>query len=145
MANVVPTLTRVIGENGIDGWQAIWSPITTANVQGTPVGSPLAGAGAGQAGLGELAGYADKSVAFSGVFQTAAASTIILEGSNDGVNFFPLSNPLGTIISFTGPAAAQAQIWAITEAVIQIRPRVTGGDAGTAIAVTMFFRKTQQP
>lgn len=144
MANITPAFARVRGENSIDGWQVIWNPLTTANPAGVSVGSPLDGPG--QIGLGQLAGYADKSLAFSGTFQTSTPPTIVLEGSNDGVNFFPLSNPLGTILSFATQAAAQAQMWAITEAVIQVRPRITsGGDAGTAIVVTMFFRKTQVP
>src|SRR5882672_5390470 len=126
---VTPTLTRVVGENGIDGWQAQWV-LTTANPQGVPVGSPLQGVG--QAGLGFLAGYADKSVQVNGTF---GGATVALQGGNDGVlgNFITLTNPLGTAASFT-----VAGLMAITEAVIQLAPVLTVVGAGATITVTVF-------
>ncbi|SRR6266436_6968796 len=143
MANVIPVFKRVRGEAGVDGWQVSWGPLTTTNVQGTPVGSPVDDpAGSGVSGLGQLAGYADKSMSIVGNFGGAAA-TLVLEGSNDGTNFFTLTNPLGTLISFS---AAIPSLQAITEACIMLRPRISaGGDGATSLTVAMFFRKTQQP
>lgn len=139
MANITPTLTRVVGENGIDGWQVKWGPMANGDV-GVPVGSPLAGAG--QVGLGFLAGYADKSVAITGTL--GAAGSIQLEGSNDGTTFLILTDPTGspTSLVFT---ALPTTLKAITEACIQVRPHVTAGDGTTALNAVMFFRKTQQP
>lgn len=137
MANITPAFARVRGENSIDGWQVRWGPMANGDI-GVPVGSPLDGAG--QVGLGQLAGYADKSFAFTGTL--GAAGSIQLEGSNDGTNWFILTDPLGNSILFT---AAQTQLKAVTEAAIQVRPHVTAGDGTTALTVAMFFRKTQTP
>jgi hypothetical protein len=111
-----------IGDTGIDGWQVTWSGMINGDV-GSTVSYP---------------GYADKSIQVEGTF--GAGGSVACEGNNDGANFEPLTDPQGVII---GIATAGPRIKAITEAVINVRPRVTAGDLTTALVVTMFFRKTQ--
>jgi hypothetical protein len=80
----------------------------------------------------ELAGYADRSVQVQGIFDT---TTVVIEGSNDGVNYHTLTDPQGTALSFTA-----AGLRAILQIARYVRPRVTAGGAGTDITVTMFMR-----
>lgn len=120
MATITPTVTRVMGDNDADGYKAVWTPMLVNDV------------GAGVA----LSGYADKSVQVTGTF--GSGGTVVVEGNNDGTNFAGLTDPQGTAISMT-----TAGIKAITEAVINARPKVSAGDGTTSLTVTMFFRKTQ--
>lgn len=85
---------------------------------------------------GEPAGlsqYADKSVQVSGVF---GGATLAIEGSNDGSNWAPLSDPQGNNLNFTA-----AKIEMVSEATQFIRPRVVGGDGTTALNVSIFMKE----
>jgi hypothetical protein len=90
-------------------------------------------------GGGLISGYADKTVAITGTF--GAGGNVAMEGSLDGANFFTLTDPQGNLLNI--PAAGPF-IKAITEAVIQIRPHVTGGDGTTSLTVTLFQRGTPE-
>ncbi len=93
--------------------------------------------GNGDVGAGiAIPGAADKSIQVTGTF--GAGGSVALEGSNDGVNFYPLTDPTGTIIAITA-----AQIKAATEATYYVRPHVTAGDGSTALTITIFCRNTQ--
>jgi hypothetical protein len=131
MANITPTQTLIlpvdgIGDSTVDGWKVVWGPCAAGDV-GLPV---------------QLPGYADKSIQVTG---TAPGGTASCEGSNDGGNNWSvLSQPNGSNAIITLPGSATVPtIIAITEATIQVRPNLTS-TTGTALFVTMFFRKTQQ-
>jgi len=59
---------------------------------------------------------ADRSVHVTGTF---AGATIVLEGSNDGTNYFTLANPAGAALSFT-----RAGLMAGQPTDRSVRPRV---------------------
>ena len=80
-----------------------------------------------------LAQYADRSVQVTGTFGSGGVVTI--EGSNDGVNFSPLTDPQGNELTFNA-----TKIEAVTEMVAHIRPRVTAGDGTTSLTVTIAAR-----
>lgn len=139
MANITPTVTRVMGQNGLDGYQVTWATMLNGDV-GLAVGNAI-GDGASAVKFsqgGFFSGFADKTIQVEGTF--GAGGSVAAEGSNDGTNFRALTNPQGTTIAVTS-----AGIAAITEAVIGVRPHVTAGDGTTSLTVTMFFRKTQTP
>lgn len=80
-----------------------------------------------------LSNYADRSFQVVGTFGGAA---IVVEGSNDGVNYSTLNDPQGNPISLS-----TAKIEAISELVVNIRPRVVGGDGTTALNVIALVKK----
>lgn len=75
----------------------------------------------------------DKTVSVSGTF--GSGGTVVMEGSNDGVNYYTVKDPQGTLISFTAAGSA-----AIQENHRFIRPRVTAGDATTDIDIVLVSR-----
>jgi len=138
MAVRTPVLTPVLGGENIDGWQVVWSGLLNGDT-GAPVGSTIGYAAASAiaaVGGGMVTGFADKSVHPSGTF--GSGGTVAIEGSNDGTNFFVMNDPFAVPLNLTNP-----NIHAVTEAVVQVRPHVTGGDGTTNLTITMLFRKTQ--
>lgn len=81
----------------------------------------------------QFGAFTDRSIQFVGTFGTGG--TIVLEGSNDGVNYVALTDPQGNSISKTS-----ASIEAISEATRYVRPRVTAGDGTTNLAAHLFMR-----
>ena len=79
----------------------------------------------------EYSEFADRSVQFSGVFSGASVS---LQGSNDGVNWHILTDPLGAPITRT-----VASLAAVTEMTRFVRPVIAGGTGSTAITCTLFM------
>jgi hypothetical protein len=65
----------------------------------------------------DYVGAADRSAQMEGSF---GSGTCTFEGSNDGINFHTLSNPIGTPLSFTAPGLM------VTEACVVKRPRLIG-------------------
>lgn len=115
----------------------------TATASGVPVDSfvgnsrlvtwtPLANGDSGSAV--SLSEFTDRSAAVTGTF--GAGGTLIIEGTIDGTNWFTLTDPQGNNLSFTS-----ARLEAISEATVQIRPRVTAGDGTTALTVTMLAHR----
>lgn len=105
--------------SSVDGGKVItWASVPNADVGITP--------GAG------LCGNVDKSVAVTGTF---GGATVAIQGSNDGSNWFTLSDPAGDAVTFTA-----AGIAAVMEATLHIRPSISGGDGTTSITVTMFAK-----
>ncbi len=135
MPNITPVIYPVIGQGDADGFQVTWGPMANGDV-GIGVGNTVNGANVG--GGGFFAGFADKSIQVEGTF--GGGGTVALEGTNDGdpTHYRPLTDPQGVTVAMTSPG-----IKALTEAVIWVRPHVTGGDGSTQLTVTMFFRKTQ--
>lgn len=95
-----------------------FTPLTTTNADGQPI---------------EHSRYADRSVTVTGTF--GAGGSVRIEGSLDGTNYFPLTDPQGNALDITS-----AKIEAITEAVRYLRPRVTAGDGTTSLTVHIFFK-----
>lgn len=116
---VQPLTTHGTGA-GTAGAQLTWGPMANGDT-----GAPA-----------QLPGSGDKSIAVTGTFGAAGSCT--LEGSNDGTNFFALTNPTGSVIAITS-----AGMQAVTEACIYIRPHVTAGDGTTSLTATVFCRNTQ--
>lgn len=72
------------------------------------------------------------------VFGTFGASgNVVIEGSNDGTNWSPLSNRQGTNMNFTTAGFNRSQ-----DQPIFVRPRVTNGDGTTNLSVTVACHRT---
>lgn len=81
-----------------------------------------------------LCQYADRSCQVEGTFGTGGS--VVIEGSNDGINYQTLTDTQGNNLSFS-----IAKIEQIMEIVRFIRPRVVSGDGTTSITVSMLVRK----
>lgn len=77
--------------------------------------------------------YQDRTVQVLGTF--GSGGSVSIKGSNDGVNWVVLTDPLGNALTFTSAGMKQ-----ITELPYQIRPEVTAGDGTTAIDVWLHAR-----
>lgn len=136
-----PTITPVMGQTNIDGWQVVWGPGMLEGDTGAPVGSTIGGGSSAivASGGGLMTGFIDKTIQVTGL---TGSETVQLQGSNDGVNFADLSDPQGNALAITsaGPLIKQ-----IEEAVIQVRPAIVSGSGSAQLAVIMFARKTQAP
>ena len=111
MATVASTQVR--GE----GNRFIWTGLTEADT--------------GSAATSQMSG--DKTVQVSGTF---GGGTVILEGSLDGTNYYTLSDPQGSALTFTS-----AGIKTVLEAVLFARPRVTAGTS-VSLTVVLYVRHT---
>jgi hypothetical protein len=89
-----------------------WTPLTFS---GLDSGQPIQGPG-----------WTDRSVQITGTF--GAGGTIVIEGSNDGVNYSTLHDTFGNTLSLT-----QAAVTQILEISLLVRPRVTAGDGTTSL------------
>jgi len=78
----------------------------------------------------QFGGAPDRSVHVFGNFSGVAS--IIIQGSNDGLNWFTLTNPLGGDLIFTADGGK-----AITELTRHVRPVVSGGDGSTDLDVVL--------
>lgn len=81
--------------------------------------------------------FADKTVHVKGDFSGPA--TIVIEGSNNGSTWVTLTDPGGSALSFTSE-----DLKVILENPLQIRPRVTAGDASTDLDVIIVGRGVMQ-
>lgn len=95
---------------------------TWQNMQNGDDGSPI-----------EFANFADRSVQVTGTF--GASGKVRIEGSIDGTNYAPLTDPQGNDLDIT-----TAKIEAVSEVVRWIRPRVIAGDGTTLLTVTMLLK-----
>jgi hypothetical protein len=82
----------------------------------------------------EMPGSADRSVQFLGTF--GVGGTIVLEGSNDGVNYVVLTDPQGNVIS-----KAAAAIEGVLELTRWVRPRVSAGDGTTTLEAHLLVKR----
>lgn len=78
--------------------------------------------------------FSDRCIQVAGTFGTGGSVTI--QGSNDGTNWAPLSDPQGNALTFTSSKIEQA-----LELPRYVRPIVTAGDGTTNLAVTICMRK----
>ena len=119
MATILPTFSKIRGPaGGIDAIVATWTPLAAAG----DIGQAL-----------QRTDLADRSVEVTGSF---AAGTIVLEGSNDGINYFTLSTPSGAALSFTAASLMQ-----VNQPTAWVRPRVTVG-SGASLTLTLIARRT---
>jgi hypothetical protein len=72
----------------------------------------------------------DRSVQITGTF--GSGGTCVIEGSNDGTNYYTLNDPLGNALS-----ATTARLKAILEVTGWIRPRISAGDGTTSLTVSI--------
>ena len=80
-----------------------------------------------------LANFADRSVQVVGDF--GAGGSVRIEGSLDGENYAPLTDPQGNVLDIQA-----AKIEAVAEVVRYIRPHVTSGDGTTNLTVIMLLK-----
>jgi len=95
-----------------------WTPLTTTNTDGAPVG---------------FAGNA-ATIQANGTF--GVGGTVVLQGSNDGALWTTLTDLGGAAISFTA-----AGLKSVREAPPFMRPFVTGGDGTTSLTLIIALRR----
>lgn len=83
----------------------------------------------------QIVDYVDRTVTITGTF--GVAGSITMQGSNDGTNWFALTDPQGNAITKT---AAAMEL--LLEAPLYIRPLVTAGDGTTSLTVKILCRRT---
>lgn len=77
--------------------------------------------------------YTDRSFQVVGTF---GGASVVVEGTNDGVNWATLTDPQGNNLTFTS-----AKIEMVSEATLKIRPRVIGGDVTTDLTVSALLKE----
>jgi hypothetical protein len=75
---------------------------------------------------------ADRTIHFTGTFDT---TTVVWEGSNDGLTYVTLTDPQGNAISKNVESIEQ-----VTEVTRYMRPRVTAGGGSTAIVPVLLIK-----
>lgn len=99
-----------------------WTPLTTTNADGDPISYASNGMG---------------GVTFqvNGTFGSGGA--MVVEGSNNGSNWYTLNDQANSPVSFSA-----AGLKTVRDMPLYIRPRVTGGDGTTSITVIAALQKT---
>lgn len=82
-----------------------------------------------------IAQYLDRTFQVTGTF--GAGGTMVIEGTNDGVNYYTLDDPQGIPLSIT-----TAGIYQVIQVTLKMRPRVSAGDGTTSLVVTGLLRRT---
>lgn len=118
MATITPTIAVLEGDDNVK--TASYAALTTTN----DVGSAFT-----------KVQWADRSIQVTGTF--GAGGSLRWEGSNDGTNYYALTNPQGDALNITA-----AKVDAITEITAYARPRVTAGDGTTSLTVTLIALKS---
>jgi hypothetical protein len=77
--------------------------------------------------------FGDRSIQVEGTF---GGASITITGSNDGINYRTLTDPLGSPLVISAPDIVQ-----ILETVRYTRPEV-GGGVGTNLTISMFIRRS---
>ena len=119
MATILPTFTKIRGPGGgIDAVVVTWAGLANSGDVGQPIQRP---------------DLIDRSFQVSGTF---TSNSVVCEGSNDGQNWFTLTNVAGGSVSFGG-----AGIMQVVEATAYVRPHLTAG-SGANLDVNMLLRRT---
>ena len=117
MATVTPTPTRIReGESMLYAWV-----LTQADTEGASI---------------DAHEYGDRTVQISGTFDGA---TVVLQGSNDGTNWFSLTDPQGNAISKT-----TAAMETVMEVPLYTRANSSGGGASQSVTISLFCRRTRR-
>lgn len=115
MATITPTITKDTEVPSNDCWSITWTGLGDADT-----GSAV-----------RLASASDRSVSISGTF---AGATVTVQGSNDGSNWFTLTDPQGNPISRTSAGLEQiAEVTKFTRV-------VTSGGLGTSVNVVIYAK-----
>lgn len=129
MATITPTITTLADGTAI---KAVWTPMIIIDTDpGAPVvlaydiGLPI-----------EFARFSDRSIQVVGTW--GVGGSITMKGSNDGTNYYALTDPQGNAITKTADALEQ-----ITELTQHIKPEITAGDITTSLTVTLLCRLPQ--
>ena len=117
MATITPIVTAAPSPGDVRGYTVQWGPMANGDV-GVPV---------------TLLSFADRSVQVEGILGAGGIAEI--QGSNDGVNFRPLHDPLGVLLDFN---AASDKIRHIMEITYLLRPSIVAGDGTTSLTVTIY-------
>lgn len=120
MATITPSFSTLQNDGSVV--VVTWAALTTTNSDGAPL---------------DWTQWADRCISFTGTF--GAGGTVVLQGSNDGTNYFTLNNAQGTALSFTAAGLKQA-----VELPLWVRPFVSAGDGTTSITAILVARR-QQP
>lgn len=99
-----------------------WNPLTNTNQDGNPIGYASNGMG---------------GVTFQVTGTWGASGALVVEGSNDGVNYFTLNDQNNAAITMSANG-----IKTVRDAPLWIRPRVTVGDGTTSLVVVAAFQKS---
>lgn len=119
MATVTPTLTKV-GDQDDSAILLTWA-LTTANTDGSLI---------------EWTQWADRCFQAAG---TWGGATLTIQGSNDGSNWFTLSNAAGAAAAtFTADGGKS-----IIELPRYVRPNLTTPGTGATVSVTLLARRSQ--
>lgn len=116
MAAITPVVSNISDDGSV--LRITWETLTTTNDTGTAVSLPK---------------YWDKTVTVTGTF--GAGGTISIQGSNDGANWFDLTDFQGVDIELTA-----AGLKPIAENPLYIRPYVSAGDGTTDLDVILIAR-----
>ena len=79
----------------------------------------------------DVCGARERTVQIEG---DLAGCTVVIEGSNDDVNFRPLTNMDGIILCIRTP-----ELTSVREFVKSIRPRIQDGDINTKVTVSLLI------
>ena len=108
---------KVAGSDTIHARTYLWETLVTGSLDGAPI---------------EIPDHADMSVQVVGTFDTA---TLTMQGSNDGTNYLPLTDPQGNAIAMTVTGLEQ-----ILENTRYIRPLVSSVGGSTDLDVYLHVR-----
>ena len=112
---VVKSTSKVTGF-GVDAQVVSWSGLTSVD----------------DGSSAKVAGYSNKSVQVTGTF---TASSMLIQGSNNGVSWTTLKNSQGNALTFSAAGLERIQ-----EPTLYIRP-LTSGTASATIKVELFIQK----
>lgn len=115
----IRSLVRTDLPTGVPSCMASWSGLLNGDT-GEPV---------------ELIDYADKTATITGTFGTGGSITI--QGSNDGTNWFAMTDAQTSAVTKTAAAMEQ-----LIENPRYVRPNVTAGDGTTSLAVQICCRRS---
>ncbi len=121
MAVINPTWVNLNNAFGNEVVVYTWTPLAASDT-GAPVQGP---------------GWADRCAQVSGTF--GAGGLCLIEGSNDGTNWFTLNDPFSNALSLAGASLKQ-----ITEVPYWIRPHISAGDGTTALTVILVLGRHGQ-
>lgn len=112
MATIKPFLEIVSGGNG-----HVYTWVLSADDDGEPI---------------EATDFANRLVQIEGNFD---GGSVVIEGSNDSVNYRGLNDPQGNDVAVQSP-----QIRTVAQMTRLFRPRVVGGTPDTQVTVCLFAR-----
>lgn len=99
-----------------------WGPLTTTNADGDPISYASNGMG---------------GVTFQVNGTFGSGGTLVVEGSNNGTNWYTLNDQANSPVSFSA-----AGLKTVRDQPLYIRPRLNGGDGTSSLTVVAALQKT---